>query len=180
MAKSDNMPLPVNDTLVHQLFEEQVFESPNATAVVFEDEILTYAELNARANQLAYTLITFGVTADEPVAVALERSPSAVIALLAIFKAGGVYVPFDPDYPADRLRFMLEDSGARILLTTEALRERLPLKAEHTICLDTNQGSIAANPHSNPNLSIAPDHLAYYSEIKVLIDKVSLFILKNS
>ena len=153
-------PFP-KDTCVHLLFEAQVAKSPNSEAVVFEEVILTYAELNARANQLAHALTALGVTADEPVGIALDRSPDAVIALLAILKAGGVYVPFDPDYPAARLTFMLEDSGARILITRETLRDRIPLKAEHTIYLDSDQGSIAAHSESNPSLPIAPESLAY-------------------
>ena len=154
------VPLP-EETCVHLLFEAQVAKSPNAEAVVFEDVILTYAELNARANQLAHALIALGVRADSPVAVALDRSPEAIIALLAIFKAGGVYVPFDPDYPTVRLTFMLEDSGARLLITRETLRDRLPLKAEHTIYLDSGQESLATYSESNPDLPIAPESLAY-------------------
>ncbi|MBM3854898.1 MAG: AMP-binding protein, partial [Verrucomicrobia bacterium] len=98
---------------VHELFEVQVERSPEAAAVVFEKEVLTYGELNARANQLARALIDFGVGPDEPVAVALERSPVMVVALLATLKSGGAYVPLDPEYPVERLGFMLSDSGAR-------------------------------------------------------------------
>ncbi len=155
---SDLLP---KDSCVHLLFEAQVAKSSNATAVVFEDVILSYAALNARANQLAHALIALGVKADEPVGVALERSPEAIISLLAIFKAGGVYVPFDPDYPAARLTFMLEDSCARILITRETLRDRLPLKAEHTIYLDRDEESLATHSESNPDLPIVPDSLAY-------------------
>ena len=117
---------PLPETCVHQLFEAQAAATPDATAVVFGNEMLTYAELNARANQLAHALIALGVGADAPVALALERSPEMIVALLATLKAGGAYVPLDPDYPAERLAFMLEDSGARILITRETLRERLP------------------------------------------------------
>ena len=149
------------DRCVHELFEEQAALRPNAAAVVFEDEILTYAELNARANQLAYTLRTRGVKADEAVAVALDRSPEVVIALLAILKAGGVYLPLDPDYPFDRLRFMLEDSGAQIMITKETLRERLPFKVKHTICLDTVQEFLTIQLDSNPNFHVSAKDLAY-------------------
>ena len=150
-----------NDTCVHLLFEEQVSKAPDAEAVIFEDVILTYAELNARANQLAHALIVLGVKSEEPVAVALERSPEVIIALLAILKAGCVYVPFDPDYPAARLTFMLQDSGARILITREVLLDRLPLKAEHTIYLDRDQEYITTHSESNPNLPITFESLAY-------------------
>ena len=150
-----------NDTCVHLLFEEQVSKAPDAEAVIFEDVILTYAELNARANQLAHALIVLGVKSEEPVAVALERSPEVIIALLAILKAGCVYVPFDPDYPAARLTFMLQDSGARILITREVLLDRLPLKAEHTIYLYRDQEYITTHSESNPNLPITFESLAY-------------------
>ncbi len=150
-----------NDTCVHHLFEEQVSKTPNETAVVFEDTMLTYASLNAKANQLAYTLLALGVKADESVVVALERSPEVVISLLAILKAGGVYVPLDLDYPADRIKFMLEDSGARILITRKTLSIRVPYSAKHTICLDTDHESIAAQPESNLNRQVSVEDLAY-------------------
>ena len=111
---------PIRDECIHTLFEAQAEATPEAPAVVFEDEVLSYGELNARANQLAHELIELGVTPDALVAIALERSPAMIVALLATLKAGGAYVPLDLDYPAERLAFMLEDSGARIVLTQEA------------------------------------------------------------
>ncbi len=152
---------PLPETCVHQRFEGHVVCSPDATAVVFEDEILTYTELNARANQLAHTLIGYGVTFGAPVAIALERSPEMIVALLAALKAGGAYVPLDPDYPAERLTFMLEDSGAGILITRASLRGRLPHTAAHTLCVDDDRAAIAIQSQSNPDLPVAPGHLAY-------------------
>ena len=146
---------------VHRLFEAQAVATPDAAAVLFEDEVLRYGELNARANQLAHALIELGVGPDALVAIALERSSAMIVALLAALKAGGAYVPLDPDYPPGRLAFMLEDSGARILLTEEALRERLPHTVAQTLCLDREQDRLARQPRTNPECTAAPRHLAY-------------------
>ena len=128
---------------------------------VFEEEVLSYGELNARANQLAHALIELGVTPDTPVAIALERSSAMIVALLATLKAGGAYVPLDPDYPAERLAFMLKDCGARVLLTEESLRERLPHTVAQTLSLDTEQERLARQPRTNPDGTVSPHHLAY-------------------
>ena len=112
-----------SDKCVHQLFEEQVEKSPDATAVVFEDGQLTYAELNTRANQLAHYLIELGIRPDDRVAICVERGFEMIVALLAVLKAGGAYVPLDPAYPIDRLRFMIEDSEPVALLTQSHLAE---------------------------------------------------------
>ncbi|MBD8499270.1 non-ribosomal peptide synthase/polyketide synthase [Paenibacillus arenosi] len=108
----------------HQLFEEQVERTPEAEAVVYENGRLTYAELNERANCLAATLRTSGIGRETIVGILAERSVDLLVAVLAVWKACGAYVPLDPDYPAERVRFMLEDSGAKVLLTQTALRER--------------------------------------------------------
>ncbi|MFH0787407.1 MAG: amino acid adenylation domain-containing protein [Pseudomonadota bacterium] len=152
---------PLPEVCAHQLFEAWVERTPEATAMVFEDERLTYAALNARANQLAHTLIALGISSEEPVAISLPRSPALVIALLGVLKAGGAYVPLDPDYPAERLAFMLADSEAKILITQENLRHRLPQFAEKILCLDTDGPFIAQKPESNPDRLIAPKQLAY-------------------
>ena len=98
------------DKTIHQLFEEQVEKTPDNVAAVYEDEQLTYWELNERANQLAHYLRARGVGPDTLVAIAVERSLEMIIGLLGILKAGGAYVPLDPTYPEDRLQFMLEDT----------------------------------------------------------------------
>ncbi|MGW8443542.1 non-ribosomal peptide synthase/polyketide synthase [Paenibacillus sp. S33] len=108
----------------HRLFEEQAERTPEAAAVVYESDRLTYAELNERANRLAATLRASGIGRESIVGILAERSVDLLVAVLAVWKAGGAYVPLDPDYPADRVRFMLEDSGAKVLLTQTALRER--------------------------------------------------------
>ncbi|MBG9766181.1 non-ribosomal peptide synthetase, partial [Paenibacillus polymyxa] len=108
----------------HRLFEEQAERTPEAAAVVYENDRLTYAELNERANRLAATLRTSGIGRETIVGILAERSVDLLVAVLAVWKAGGAYVPLDPDYPAERVRFMLEDSGAKVLLTQTLLRER--------------------------------------------------------
>nr|WP_237179239.1 non-ribosomal peptide synthetase [Paenibacillus sp. MMS18-CY102] len=108
-------------TTVHQLFEAQVEKTPNAIAIVFEDQQLTYRELNERANQLARTLRNHGIGKDQLVALIAERSMGMIVGMMAVLKAGGAYVPIDPTYPAERVRYMLEDSGAKLLLTQSSL-----------------------------------------------------------
>ncbi|MEK3918735.1 amino acid adenylation domain-containing protein [Paenibacillus sp. FSL K6-2393] len=115
-------PAPV--AAFHQLFEEQAERTPEAEAVVYENNRLTYVELNERANRLAATLRTSGIGRESIVGILAERSVDLLVAVLAVWKAGGAYVPLDPEYPVDRVRFMLEDSGAKVLLTQTPLRER--------------------------------------------------------
>jgi amino acid adenylation domain-containing protein len=130
-AERRQMLIEWNDTVadhpknkcIHQLFEEQVERTPEAIAVKFEDQQITYRELNQRANQLAHQLMTLGIGPEKLVGVCIERSIEMVVGLLGILKAGGAYVPLDPAYPDVRLRFMVEDSQAFVLLTTEATIE---------------------------------------------------------
>ncbi|KAB2836946.1 MAG: amino acid adenylation domain-containing protein, partial [Caedimonadaceae bacterium] len=110
---------------IHQLFEEQVKKSPHNVAVVYEDQELTYQQLNEKANQLAHLLQAQGVGPDTLVAIAVERSLEMVIALLGILKAGGAYVPLDSDYPSDRLQFILQDTNASLLITQSFLQDKL-------------------------------------------------------
>ena len=110
------------DKPVHQLFEEQVERTPDNIAVVFERQQLTYAQLNARANQLAHHLQSLGVGPDVPVAICVERCPEMVVGLLGILKAGGAYVPLDPAYPKERLAFMLEDTARASTAHASAVR----------------------------------------------------------
>nr|WP_325050189.1 AMP-binding protein [Cohnella faecalis] len=112
------------DQTIHGLFEEQVKKTPDHTAVVLESESLTYAELNGRANQLARVLRGKGVGADRIVGILAERSLEMIVGILGILKAGGAYLPIDPDYPAERIGYMLEDSGADILLTQKRLEAK--------------------------------------------------------
>ncbi len=115
----------VPPTTLPVLFEAQVRRRPDATALVFEESTLNYSQLNARANRLAHFLVGKGIGPEDPVAIALPRSPEMLVGLLAILKAGGAYVPLDPAFPAERLRYMMEDSGAKVLVTLRALSETL-------------------------------------------------------
>ena len=117
---------PVAQATLPQLFEAQVAQTPDATALVFEEQSLSYAELDARANRLAHHLIGRGAGPETIVGLCLERSPEMVVALLAILKAGAAYLPLDPDYPAERLAFMLDDARPLCVLTAGTAADRLP------------------------------------------------------
>ncbi|MFN6568745.1 amino acid adenylation domain-containing protein, partial [Dendronalium sp. ChiSLP03b] len=149
------------DKCIHQLFEEQVQRTPHAVAVVYEDEQLTYDELNCRANQLANYLQTLGVKPDTLVGICVERSLEMVVVLLGILKAGGAYVPLDPEYPSERLSFMLEDAQVAVLLTQQRLLEKLPQHQAQVVCLDTDWQSISALSQDNATTSVQADNLAY-------------------
>src|SRR5207237_6521713 len=120
---------------VHQLFEAQVERASDAVALVFENEYLTYRELNRRANQLAHRLQRLGVGPEVMVGLCMDRSFEMVVSLLGILKAGGAYVPLDPSYPKERLTFMLEDTRAPVLLTQEKYVDVLPAQKVHKISL---------------------------------------------
>ncbi|MFN6563916.1 MAG: amino acid adenylation domain-containing protein [Nostoc sp. ChiSLP01] len=149
------------DKCIHELFEAQVERTPNAVAVVYENEQLTYDELNCRANQLAHYLKSVGVKADVLVGLCIERSLEMVVGILGILKAGGAYVPLDPDYPSERLSFMLADAQVGVLLTQQKLIERLPQHQAKPICLDTNWQTIQQQRQDNLNSSVTADNLAY-------------------
>lgn len=146
---------------IHQLFESQVEETPDAITVVFEDEQLTYHELNTKANQLAHYLRSLGVKSEVLVGICVERSLQMVIGLLAILKADGAYVPLDPSYPKERLAYMLEDSQPRVLLTQQQLVETLPNHKAKLVCLDTDWELIAQHSTQNPDYHPSSDNLAY-------------------
>ncbi|ASA55470.1 non-ribosomal peptide synthetase [Vibrio gazogenes] len=149
---------------LHTLIEAQVARSPDATAVVFDDQSLSYAELNAQANQLAHWLIEQGVRPDSRVAVCLERSCELVVSLLAILKAGGAYVPLDPGYPSERLTYMLSDSAPVALLTCDSLVARLGEIPETTRLVDLASPvqPWLDSPTTNPVVAeLTNRHLAY-------------------
>ncbi|WP_455917252.1 non-ribosomal peptide synthase/polyketide synthase [Pseudomonas cerasi] len=142
---------------VHQLFEAQVLATPDASALQFNGDTLSYCELNRRANRLAHRLIAAGVGPDVLVAVHVERSLDMVVGLLATLKAGGAYVPLDPQFPADRLAFMLGDSQAQVLLTQPHLNGRLAQpQGLHVLLVDD-----ACGDEHNPQVNVTPEHLAY-------------------
>ena len=146
---------------LHQMFEAQVERTPDAVAVVFGEEHLTYRELNARANQLASHLRQLGVGPEVLVGICMERSLEMVSGLLGILKAGGAYVPLDPAYPQDRRAFMLQDSQVAVLLTQQRLVEGLPQHEAKVICLDTEWRTIAQECDENPISGATSENLAY-------------------
>jgi amino acid adenylation domain-containing protein len=157
-ATATNYP---RNQCVHQLFEQQVVLTPEAIAVAFEDQLLTYQTVNMRANQLAHHLQQLGVGPEVHVGLCLERSLDLVIALLAILKAGGVYVPLDPRYPQERLAFMLTDAQISVLLTQSALRGKLPPGDATVICLDKDWQQISLQPINNLDSRTVAKNLAY-------------------
>ncbi|HEX8472817.1 MAG TPA: non-ribosomal peptide synthase/polyketide synthase [Pyrinomonadaceae bacterium] len=149
------------DNCVHQLFEAQAMNRPEGVAVVFEDGQLSYGELNARANQLAHHLQTLGVGPEVRVGICVERSLDVAVALLGVHKAGGAYLPLDPEYPQERLAFMVEDARASVILTQTHLTERLPPCDAHVVCLDADWHSIKGAQTENPQRRMSVDNLAY-------------------
>ncbi|WP_437982702.1 amino acid adenylation domain-containing protein [Sorangium sp. So ce117] len=146
---------------VHELFEAQAERTPDAVAVIFDEKRLSYRELNARANQVAHALRRRGVGPDVLVAIAAERSIEMVVGLFGILKAGGAYVPIDPEYPADRIAFMLEDAGAPVLLSQWPVASRLPAHGAEVLCLDADRAEIDREPTGNLATPVSPDSLAY-------------------
>nr|QEO74617.1 condensation domain-containing protein [uncultured bacterium] len=146
---------------VHHLFEAQAAETPAATALIFQGQTLSYGELNRKANQLARHLRSAGVGPEVLVGIMMQRSLDMVVAMLAVLKAGGAYLPLDPEYPADRLAFMVKDSAAQVLLTEKQLLQLLPEQQPETICIDSDWAVIAQ--HSEDNLEHISDaeDLAY-------------------
>ncbi|MGI0491591.1 amino acid adenylation domain-containing protein [Alkalinema pantanalense CENA528] len=161
-----NVNYPRN-SCIHHLFQFQVEREPNSIAVILPSfpELhgarLSYRQLNDRANLLAHQLQELGVTTETLVAIAMDRSIESMVAILGVLKAGGVYVPLDPAYPADRLAFMLEDSQAPVLLTQSHLRDRLPQTQAQILCLDAGWGVDAPQNSQAPEVSITAEHLAY-------------------
>ncbi|MCE4575918.1 non-ribosomal peptide synthetase, partial [Caballeronia sp. CLC5] len=143
---------------IHQLFEHQVQRTPDAIALIFEDESLTYAQLNARANQLAHHLIAQGVRPEDRVALCVERGIGMVVSLLAILKAGAAYVPLDPAYPGERLSHILTDSTPRLLLADAAGRDALGDTGTLAV-LDPNVSP--GGSEDDPQVAFASHHLAY-------------------
>ena len=148
------------DKCIHQLFEVQVERTPDAIAVLVEDQQLTYRELNSRANQVAHYLRRLGVGPEVMVGICVKRSLEMIVGILGILKAGGAYVPLDPAYPRERLWFMIEETRALVLLTQKRLLSVLP---EHgaIVCLDADWELICRNSSENLSSEVSTDHLAY-------------------
>jgi amino acid adenylation domain-containing protein/non-ribosomal peptide synthase protein (TIGR01720 family) len=144
---------------IQTLFEQQVARTPDAVALIFKAQQLTYAELNARANQLAHYLVAQGVQPDTLVALLLARSVEMVVGVLGVLKAGGAYVPIDPTYPEERIRYLLADSAAAWVLTQSDADVTVP--PEQAIVLDQSDGILSAQSTQNPLTGVSPEHLAY-------------------
>jgi amino acid adenylation domain-containing protein/non-ribosomal peptide synthase protein (TIGR01720 family) len=149
------------DLCIHQLFEQQAARTPEHIAVVFENQQLTYAQLNARANQLAHHLQTLGVGAETIVALCVDRSLEMLVGLFGILKAGGAYLPLDPLVPSDRLSYMVHDAGASVILTQQHLAQGFSEQAAPLICLDSEWEIIAQQPDENPLSQATPENLVY-------------------
>ncbi|MFP2913661.1 AMP-binding protein, partial [Pyxidicoccus sp. 3LFB2] len=150
-----------HDTCAHHLFEAQAARTPTAEAVRFEGQSLTYAQLDARANQLAHHLRTLGVRPEVRVALCVERSLEMVVGILGILKAGGAWVPMDASYPVERLTYMLRDCAAPVLVTTEAIADELPSGGEQLVLLDADAASLDAQPVSPVESGAGAENLAY-------------------
>jgi amino acid adenylation domain-containing protein/non-ribosomal peptide synthase protein (TIGR01720 family) len=148
------------DASVPELFEDRARRIPESTAVVAGGQSVTYAELNTRANRLAHHLITLGVTAESRVAMLITRSIDAVVSMLAVLKAGGVYVPLHPDYPADRIRFLIGDTGALVMLTDRAMSEKAAVAGIPVIVVD-EEPALAGLSAENPGRTVESGRLAY-------------------
>ena len=149
------------DKCIHHLFEEQVEKTPNAIAVAFKAEKLTYQQLNERANQLARHLQTLGVKTEVLVGICVEPSIEMVVGLLAILKAGGAYVPLDPNYPQERLQFIFTDAQVSVLLTQTRLVEALPDHDAQVVYLDKDWSQIAQSSSENPDCGVTSENLGY-------------------
>lgn len=153
-----------NNKVIQEIFEEQVQKTPDHVAVVYENSRLTYAELNQKANQLAHYLInTYKIKGDDLVALCFNRSELMLIAILGVLKAGGAYVPIDPNYPTDRVEYILEDSNVNLIITNTVYQEMLVQLNKHIkiFDIDSNQSKLNQNDVTNPPLAITSNNLAY-------------------
>ncbi|MGZ5134513.1 MAG: non-ribosomal peptide synthetase, partial [Flavitalea sp.] len=151
-----------NEKSIINLFEEQVVKTPGKTALIFDKQKLTYKELNERSNKIAHYLRTRGVTHETLVPICIERGTMMIEAMLGILKAGGAYVPIDPEYPEERISYMLEDTSAALVITsTKSRRKLLPKEGVEILDIDGQASLINDQPGSNPDINIDPAHLAY-------------------
>ena len=171
---------PKDKTIV-DLFEDQSKKTPLSTAVVFENKSISYQQLNERSNQLAHYLITNGVKPETFVPICIERGIDMIVGILGILKAGGVYVPMDPDYPLERISYMLEDTSAALVLTSSVSRSKLPVAANlYCIELDTAWSKISKESPENPLTKIAPNQLAYVIYTSGSTGKPKGVLIENS
>ena len=152
-------------TCIHSLFEARAVATPDATAVVYESQSLSYRELDERANQLAHHLNGLGIGPDKLVGVYLERSIEMMVGIMGVLKAGGAYVPLDPTYPSERIAYMIEDSKVSVVLTQQRLLDSLSTSDANVVVVDRDRASLDAHPTSSVTSSVAPEHLSYLSLI---------------
>ncbi len=157
----DNGARSSGDLCIQQMFEIQAASAPDAVALIFDGEEVTYQDLNASANRIAHRLRSLGVGPETRVGICAERSPEMVAALFAVLKAGGAFVPLDPEYPKERLAFMMDDAQISILLTQQRLAIELPEHEAQTLFLDSAQTSLAQESDFNPVPIARPGNLAY-------------------
>ncbi len=150
-----------SDSCIHELFESQVIQTPDAIAVVYQDEQLTYRELNDRATRLAHHLRSLGVYPDTLVGLCMPKGPDLVISILGILKASGAYVPLDPNYPNDRLRFILKDTQISIVLSQSSIPQEKFSSVNHVVLIDQDQGKIARYPKTNLPKVTSSENFAY-------------------
>jgi len=148
------------DKCFHQIFEEQVEKFPNEIAAVYKDKQLTYSELNKQANHLAHYLKDLNITCETIVGICLERSLELIIGIMGILKSGAAYLPLDISYPSARLKFMIDDSKAKVLITKSSIIENLNIESQ-VICLDKDWNKISKYDDNNPNSPVKPDNMAY-------------------
>ena len=160
LASWNETSSPCDERCVHMMFEAEAEQTPKATAISFGDETLTYGELNARANFWAHRLLEFGIAPDDCVGICVERSIEMIVAVLAVLKAGAAYVPLDPDYPQERLAFMIADARVPVLLTQTRLADTLPSSNARVLTLDSDENGEGTRA-DNPDSGAAPDNLAY-------------------
>ncbi|HEX6292373.1 MAG TPA: amino acid adenylation domain-containing protein [Herpetosiphonaceae bacterium] len=151
----------IEPTSIHGIFEAQARRIPGALALIFEDARLTYDELNRQANRLAWHLLGLGLRPESRVGICMERCVEQLIAVLGVLKAGGTYVPLDPNYPQERLAFMIANAEVGVLLTQQRWLDTLPEQPTLRLCLDRDGAQIAAAPSSDPDLATHPDQIAY-------------------
>ncbi|PTL74976.1 non-ribosomal peptide synthetase, partial [Vitiosangium sp. GDMCC 1.1324] len=162
LVEWNDLPLDYpREATLHELFEVQAERTPDAEALVDSSSSLTYAQLNARANQLAHSLRSLGVGPETPVGICSRRSADLVVGLLGILKAGGLYVPLDPAYPRERLGFIIDDSQLRFLVAQSTVTDSLPAHSAHVLLLDKDAEALSRASTSNPARAATSSNLAY-------------------
>lgn len=164
LVKWNNTQIDYPQDCIHQIIERQVEKTPDAIALTFANQQLTYRELNTKANQLAHYLQRIGVRSETLVGICIERSPYMIVSILAILKAGGAYLPLDPAYPQERLAFMLDDAQVAYILTQSHLKNFVKGEGERVkgiICIDKDWAVISEESRENPCCSVTADNLAY-------------------